>query len=99
MPISTNNIRYSNMDDVSIIELLEIAKVTGVSIENLADDDVVIFEDISGLKDWVYSDADYTELRQLINQSIKDDEPIIDSMKSMYDIKTLENGYYFKYYG
>lgn len=99
MTVSTNSIRYSNMDDVSVIELLEVANITGIPIENLEENEVVIFEDIDALKLWIYSDADYTELRQLINSGLESNKPMIDLIKGVYDIGALENGFYFKYYG
>lgn len=99
MTVSTNSIRYSNMDDVSVIELLEVANITGIPIENLEENEVVIFEDIDALKLWIYSDADYTELRQLINNGLESNKSMIDLIKGVYDIGALENGFYFKYYG
>lgn len=99
MTVSTNSIRYSNMDDVSVIELLEVANITGIPIEKLEENEVVIFEDIDALKLWIYSDADYTELRQLINNGLESNKSMIDLIKGVYDIGALENGFYFKYYG
>lgn len=62
-------VRYADMDEVTNNELNLVKELTGYDSVGLHDD-LIIFDSFADIMDWINSDADYSDYRIIINESI-----------------------------
>ncbi|WP_202809295.1 hypothetical protein [Staphylococcus equorum] len=86
-------VRYADMDEVTNNELNLVKELTGYDSVGLHDD-LIIFDSFADIMDWINSDADYSDYRIIINESINTGKTAKAVILNIYDIGRLGQKYF-----
>lgn len=86
-------VRYADMDEVTNNELNLVKELTGYDSAGLRDD-LIIFDSFADIMDWINSDADYSDYRIIINESINTGKTAKTVILDIYDIGRLGQKYF-----